>query len=165
MSERFVRVGGKLVASVFSAAVEGLVKGVIDCVGIKSIDLMIVNDWSLIEVVLNAIYRKPEYPPELSEEEVSRLEELRKQVGVFVLPLLGMARMIASKMPEEYIVERLDGGWLMRRIDEKFPELSDEIRKHGARGEEWVDRQARQIAYFFTGKLRYNPREGRIVEA
>jgi len=140
------------------------VRGALKCIGSDKIDIMIKNDWTILEAIFYGIHYKPDYPEELSEKEIRRLEQMRIGAAKAVLPTLGMAKMIASKFPSEYIEEKLDAGWLMRRADEKFPELAERIRAHGKRGEEWLRKQAREIALFLTGRMVFDPVKGRMIE-
>lgn len=108
---------------------------------------------------------RPEYPKELSQEEVARLEKARAGMTRTVLPLLGMAKTIASKLPRSFIEERLDGGWLMRRANERFPILAERVKAHGEKGEKWLEKQAKEISGFLTGKLLWDDRQRRMVRA
>jgi len=107
---------------------------------------------------------QPEYPKELTPEEVAKLKNARAGMTRSVLPLLGMAKTVASKLPASFIEERLDGDWLMRRANEKFPVLAERVKAHGEKGRQWLSKQAREIALFLTGKLYWDDKERRLVE-
>jgi len=133
-------------------------------VGPKGLDLMIENGWTLLDSLFYAIRYRPVYPEELSPEEVESIESMRMGAAKAVLPVLGIARTIASKLPPDLIEERLDGDWLMRRANERFPILAERIKVHGEKGERWIRKQARELALFLTGKLVWDDSRRKLVE-
>lgn len=124
---------------------------------------MISRNWFILESLFYAMRYKPEYPAELSSEEIIRAEGARTGMVKTVLPLLGMAKTIASKLPSSLIEEKLDGAWLMRRAKEKFPVLAERVEVHGEQGEKWLQKQAKEIRWFLMGKLRWDDRRRKLV--
>jgi len=125
---------------------------------------MIENDWFLIESLIYSLHYKPDYPEELSEQEVAHLEGLRAGMVRAVMPVLGMAKTIASRLPASFIEERLDAGWLKRRANERFPILTERVEAHKEKGERWLQKQASEIAGFLIGKLVWNEEKRKLVE-
>ena len=114
---------------------------------------MIENDWYVIESIFYAIRCGPKYPDSLSREEAERLNSWWITASKMVLAMLGMAKSIASQLPPELVLEKLNGEWLMRRMRESYPELAEKVEEYGERGMRWVENQAREIALFLTGRL------------
>lgn len=95
---------------------------------------MIENDWLILESILYAMKYRPEYPEELDEKEI-KLEKVRVGSLNAVMPILGMAKTFASRLPEEFILQNLDEGWLMHRANERFPILAERVKAHGEKRE------------------------------
>ena len=163
--ERALRLGGKLLLKTLEASVEGAVQGGIDCIGPKGLDLMIENDWYIIESMFYAMRYRPDYPEGLTKEEIARLEKARHGMLRAVMPILQLARTVASRLPPELIEQKLDGGWFMRRAKEKFPVLAERVEAHGDKGKKWIENQAREVRDFLLGRLVWDDRERRLVRA
>ena len=132
---------------------------------------MIENGYYIIESLLYAMRYRPSYARDaararmrLSEQEIAHLEGLRAGMARVVLPMLGMAKTIASRLPASFIEERLDAGWLKRRANERFPILAERVETHEEKGEGWLQKQASEIAQFLTGRLVWNEEERKLVE-
>ena len=138
--------------------------GALECIGPKGLDIMIENGWTILDSLFYAMRYQPVYPSQLSPEEVERLERIRAGATRVVLPILGMAKAIASRLPPDMIMKKLDGDWLMRRANERFPILAERIRMHGEKGRKWLQKQARELALFLTGQLAWDDRKRRLVE-
>jgi hypothetical protein len=143
---------GKLGIRMLEGVIEGAVKGLLDCIGPEKLDMFIDNDWSILEAVFKAT-KKPEYPKELSSEEIEKLERYRAGFIRVALPALGMAKTFASRLPEELIMEKLNADWLLGKGEQKFPMLAERVKAKGEKGKAWLEKQAREIALFLTGRL------------
>lgn len=114
---------------------------------------MIENDWHVIESIFYAIRCGPRYPDSITREEAEKLNGWWVTASKTVLAMLGMAKSVASQLPPELILEKLNGEWLMRRMRESYPELAEKVEGYGERGMRWAEGQAREIALFLTGRL------------
>jgi hypothetical protein len=153
---------GKLGVGILEGVIEGAIKGLVNCMGAERLDMFIENNWSILEALMKAM-KKPDYPKELSKEEIERLESFRGNLVRVVLPALGMAKTFASKLPEELIVEKLNADWLMKRAEQKFPLLAERIKAHGDKGRAWLEKQAEEIALFLTGRLVWDGEKFKVV--
>ena len=89
----------------------------------QHLQIMIDNDWYVIESVLWAAKHKPDYPSELSEEEVKRMETSRDRMTRMAMAALGFARMIASRFPRPLVEEYLNVDYAFKWLKNKRPEL------------------------------------------
>jgi len=161
--ERVLRFTGKFSVKMLEASADGLIRGALKCVGPKGLDIMIEHDWYIIESLFYAMRYKPSYPDGLSEEQIAQLESSRAGITKIVLPALGMAKMVANKLPPSLIENSLDGGWLMRRAKERYPVLAERVEAHGERGRRWIEKQAKELRDFLLGRLRWDDKKRRMV--
>ena len=89
----------------------------------QHLQIMIDSDWYVIESVLWAAKHKPDYPSELSEEEVKRIEASRDRMTRMAMAALGFARMIASRFPRPLVEEYLNVDYAFKWLKNKRPEL------------------------------------------
>ena len=167
-----MKIVGKVGLKILEAAIEGLVKGVLNLMGPEKLNMFIENDWNILESIFYGLCRSPsEVYKNMSPEEVSKTERIRHNLARTVLPIIGMAQKVARSFPPEAVESKVTAEWLMRRGREKFPELIEIVESHGDRGRAWLDRQAKQICDYLTGKIVYHPvklkfvsREEMIIE-
>lgn len=104
-------------------SLERLVIGLMAPFDAQHLQIMIDHDWYVIESVLWAAKRQPNYPSELSEEEVKRMEASRDRMTRMAMAALGFARMIASRFPRPLVEEYLNVGYAFKWLKDKRPEL------------------------------------------
>lgn len=161
--ERTLRLTGKLGLAVLEAALEGAISGAVKALGPESLDLMIDKNYYIVDSIFYSIRHQPTYPPELSEEQIARLEWMRAAMSRTVLPLLGMVRFVASKFPPEAVEQKVTPEWLLKRGKEKFPELVTRVRAKGKRGRWWLERQAEEIRAYATGRTYWSEEERKLI--
>jgi len=123
------------------------------CVGPEGAQMLIDNDRYIVDLVLNALFGKPQYPPGISNQRRERLESMRVVMGKSVLPVMGMVRTFASRFPEEAVRAKVTPEWLMRRGSQSFPEVAEVWRRNGDKGYAWLSRQSEEIVQYVTGRL------------
>jgi len=89
----------------------------------QHLQIMIDNNWYVIESVLWAANQQPNYPHELSQEEVEHMEASRERVTRMALAALGFARMITSRFPRPLVEEYLNIEYAFKWLKNKRPEL------------------------------------------
>jgi hypothetical protein len=89
----------------------------------KHLQIMINHDWYVIESILWAAKQQPNYPPELSEEEMNHMEASRLRMTRMAMASLGFARMIASRFPRPLVEEYLNTEYAFKWLKNKRPEL------------------------------------------
>jgi hypothetical protein len=143
--------------------VEGLVAGLLRCVGPERLGIMIENDYSVLESLFHAYYGPP---PDayrgLTPEEAARLEAFRRRAARAALSALGVAKAIASRLPPSAVEAKVTADWLLQKGRLKQPRLVEEVERHGERGRMWLEAQARQIVDFLLGRLTYVPGKGLV---
>jgi len=146
------RRAGKLGNKLFEATLNGLVSGSFRAVGPKGIQLMIKNNWHTIPMILYALTNNsPKYPKELSEKEIAKLENMRRNLARMVLPVLGMARRIAANFPPELVEQKITGEWLMQKLEEKHPQIA-KIVKEQENWQKWINEEAVIIRLYLIGR-------------
>jgi len=116
-----------------------------------------------LEATLNGIFRPPQYEG-VKPQEIQKIEEIRQNLARTVLPVIGMARTIASRFSFETVDAKVTGEWLLKKAKVKFPEVATIIESHGERGMIWLEKQAKEIREFITGRIAYNSKQGRLVK-
>lgn len=161
--ERSLHLAGKLGIAILEATLEGAISGAVKALGPKSLDLMIDKNYYIIDSIFYATRHQPTYPPEISEEQVARLEMMRTTMSRTVLPLLGMVRFVASKFPPEAVEAKVTPDWLLKRGKEKFPELVTRVRGKGEKGRRWLKNQAEELRAYATGRTYWNEKERKLI--
>jgi hypothetical protein len=161
--ERAISFIPKLSIAVLEATLEGAIQGAVKALGPKTLDLMIDKNFYIIDAIFYATRHQPTYPPELSREQVARLEMIRATMSKTVLPLLGMVKFVASKFPPEAVEAKVTPDWLLRRGDQRFPELSERVRAKGERGRWWLEKQAEELRAYATGRAYWSEEERKLV--
>ena len=90
-------------------------------------------------------------------------ERMRRSLVKTVLPVLGLARTVASRFPASAIESKVTPEWLIEKGKKRFPELIAVIEKYGERGRKWLQRQSQEIVLYLTGRLVYDVKSGRMV--
>jgi len=134
------------------------------CVSPEHLDFMIERDKHIIASTFYAIRHRPNYPEDLSADQIRRLEAFRAQLARVALPVLGMMRRVASGFPPEVVERQVTPEWLMRRARNQFPMLADVVCMQGKRGQRWLADQAREIVGFATGRLTWDDKVCKLVE-
>jgi len=138
---------GSLSMKVLESALNGAISGVFNAVGPKGVKIMIERRWHVLPSILYALSKKPDYPPDLSESEIRKLESMRKNLIHVVVPLLQMVKVIASRFPPEVIEQKLTGQWILDKLGKRHPEIVEVI-KNEEGGIEWIEEEAEIIKKF-----------------
>lgn len=163
---RAIRFAGKLGLKILEGALEGLIKGMLKCFGPERLSMFVESDWNILEGVFYGLYRPPiEAYKQMDPREVMKAERVRRSLAKTVLPVIGMARNIASRFPAEAVEKKVTAEWLLGKGEKYFPEIVDVVEKHGDKGRAWVERQAEQIRLYLTGRIVYHPGLLRFVTA
>jgi|GEM_PF-7087100 len=156
---------GKLGLKVLEGALEGLVRGLLKCFGPERLSMFIANDWNILESFFYGLYRPPlKAYGQMKPQEAERLERFRRSMAETVLPIIGMARTIASRFPAEAVEDKVKADWLLEKCGKCFPELVSVINMHGERGRMWLEAQAKQIRDYLLGRIAYHPGLMRFVK-
>jgi hypothetical protein len=163
---RAARFSTNLGLKLLDATLEGLIRGLLDCFGAERLSMFIERDWSILESVFYGLYRPPiEAYRMMKPEEVRRLEAFRRSLAKAVLPVLSMARTIASRFPPEAVEGKVTADWLLQKGEKRFPQVVEVVKKHGDRGRAWVEAQAKQIRDYLLGRIVFNPATMKFVRA
>ena len=133
--------------------VNGALSGVFRAVGPKGITIMIKRRWHVLPSVLYAASHKPDYPPELTPEEVAELERFRLTLMKTIIPALGMAKTIASRFPPEVIEQKITAEWILKKLEERHPGIAKAIKDHGEEGMRWLEEEALILRNFLLGRI------------
>ena len=145
---------------------EGLIRGMLTVMGPERLSLFIENDWNILEGAFYGLYRPPiEAYQKMALQEIAKAERVRRNLARTVLPVIGMARTIASSFPAETVEAKVTGNWLIEKGKKYFPEIVAVIEQHSDKGEAWVEKQAEQIRQFLTGKIVFHPQKLCFVKA
>jgi hypothetical protein len=164
--ERAGRFASKLGLKLLEGALEGLIKGLLNCFGPERLSLFIERDWSILGSVFYGLHRPPiEAYKKMTLEEIVKAERVRRNLARTVLPVIAMARRVAANFPASTVEAKVTAEWLMEKGEKYFPEIVAVIKQHGDKGNDWIHKQAAQIAGYLTGKLVFDPRELKMVSA
>jgi hypothetical protein len=105
----------------------------------QHLQIMIDNNWYVIESVLWAANQQPSYPHELSQEEVEHMEASRERVTRMALAALGFARMITSRFPRPLVEEYLNTEYAFKWLKNKRPELLPVLETE--EGSRWLENE------------------------
>ena len=158
------RVSTKLGIKLLEAVVEGLVEGALNVLGPEKAQLLVDNDWYIIETMFYASTNIPvEGYKKMKPEEIQKAEQMRKALAKTVLPVLGMAKFVASKFPVEAVEAKVTPEWLIKRGEERFPEIVKVWKDTEEKGEQWLEKQAAEIVGYLTGRIIYSPQQRIMV--
>lgn len=121
--ERTLTLLGRAGAKILAKSLERAVIGLMAPFDAKHLQIMINHDWYVIESILWAAKRQPNYPPELSEEEMKHMEASRLRMTRMAMAALGFSRMIASRFPRPLVEEYLNTEYAFKWLKNKRPEL------------------------------------------
>jgi len=159
-----VRFSGKLGLKLLEASLEGLIQGLLKCISAERLGMFIENNWTILESIFYNLNRVPtDAYAKLTPKEVAMAERIRRGMTRTVLPVLGMARTVASKFPPSAVESKVTPDWLLEKGRKRFPELVAVIEKHGERGRRWLRNQAIEIREYLTGKIVFDPEKGKMV--
>lgn len=159
-----VRFASKLSLKILEGAIEGLINGVVNAIGEEKLSVLIENDRDILACIFSGMIRPPvDYYQRIPLEEAQKIERIRRSMAKTVLPVLGMARTMASKFPSEAVEKKITAEWLMSKGEKKFPKLVEVVKAHGEKGRRWVERQADQIRDFMLGRITFDPNTMQIV--
>jgi hypothetical protein len=138
-----VSVVGRAGARILAKTLERMVVGLIAPFDAAHLQIMIDHDWYIIETIRwNAKHgskHPPTYPPELSEEEIRRIEALRSRAIRMAMAALGFSSMIVSKFPkplvEQYLNVEYASKWLKNKRPDLLPVLETE------KGAQWLRKE------------------------
>jgi hypothetical protein len=150
---RLASLSSRLSLKVLEATLDGAISGTYRSIGTKGIDALIARGWHVLPSVLYALAKRPEYPAEFTAEEVERMERMRLNMARIVLPILGVARRVASGFPPEVVEEKVTGKWLLEKLKKKHPEVAEAILRHGEEGLKWLEEEAVIIRLYLTGRI------------
>jgi len=160
-----VRFSGKLGIKLLEGSLEGLIQGLLKCISAERLSILIENNWTILESIFYNLNRVPtDAYAKLTPKEAAMVERIRRGMTRTVLPVLGMARTVASKFPPSAVESKVTPDWLLEKGRKRFPELVAVVEKHGERGRQWLERQSKEIALYLTGRLVYDARSGKMVE-
>jgi hypothetical protein len=146
------RAGAKILAKSLERAVIGLMAPF----DAQHLQIMIDNKWYVIESVLWAANQQPNYPQELSQEEVKQMEASRDRTTRMALAALGFARMITSRFPRPLVEEYLNLEYAFKWLKNKRPELLPILETE--EGRRWLENEVeRDIKPYLWPTL--NPRK------
>ena len=141
--------------------------------GPDKLQLLIDNDWYLIESIFYGAYtasleesaRRGGSPssPSTQPEEVSQGERYMVGVAKVALPLLNWARSIASMFPPDAVSRKVTSEWLISRGEKHYPEVVAVWRGSGERGERWLKVQAKEIVDYLIGRVAYDVNQRKMV--
>jgi len=140
------------------------VQGALKAIGTRGLEVMIDHDWYLIESIFYSVRYQPNYPSELSEKEIAKLERMRATMLKTVLPILGMVRFVASKFPPEAVEAKVTPDWLLGKGKKRFPQLVRVVKKKGEKARKWLEKQSREIVLYATGRLVWDDQKKQLVE-
>ena len=119
----------------------------------KHLRLMIDNDWTIIASIVYAMKHRPNYPKELSPEEVRRLESRRIAICKITWTNLLMIRQLVARLPRSLVERYLNKDYAMKYFRKKIPWVVEVIEKH-PRGEAWFEKQIEEVREFiYRGKV------------
>jgi hypothetical protein len=95
--------------------------------------------------------------------DVEKVERIRLAAARTILPVINMAKQIASCFPPEDVEAKVTADWLLKKGEIYFPELVQVVNKYGEKGRAWVERQAEEVRKFLTGKIVFHPQKLRFV--
>lgn len=141
--------GFEVFASIAKGIAKGLIGGFYHSLGDSGVRYLINKDIHILPLVI-AASTSPEwrYPPDLPERYVKALENARRRYGHVVLWLLSTAREIAHGLPKS-LIEKMNGEWMARRIQEIDPRILDVILNTPG-GREWLEKEAELWRRFLT---------------
>jgi hypothetical protein len=142
---------------------EALLKAVVKALGVDKLRMFMENDWYLLGSVFYAVSNVPvEAYKNMSREEIERAESLRHNMAKTVLPLLAFARNTAMLFPSELVEKKVTAEWLLEKAKERIPELAKAVEAEGERGKRWLERQAKELVDYLTGRTCYLPGVGMV---
>jgi hypothetical protein len=154
----------KLGIGILEAAIEGVIEGGLKLLGPEKLRLMVDNHWFIMESIFFCAYNVPiETYAKMSKEEIAKAEKVRISLAKSVLPVVGMAKRVASMFPPKAVEAKVTPQWLITRGEKRFPELVEVWRNSGGKGEKWLQEQADEIVGFLTGRLVYSPWHRKMV--
>lgn len=132
--------------------------------GPDKLQLLIDNDWYLIESIFYGAYTAPpEESAKTRPEEAAQGERYMVGVARVALPLLGWTRNIASMFPPDAVSRKVTPEWLISRGEKHYPEVVAVWRGSGERGERWLKVQAKEIADYLIGRAAYDVNQQKMV--
>lgn len=138
-----------------------MIDGAINVLGSEKAQLLIDNDWFLLESIFWGATSVPvEGYKKMKPEDVEKAEGMRQAVAKTVLPALAMARFVASKFPVEAVEGKVTPEWLIKRGEKRFPEIVKVWKNTGEKGEQWLEKQTSEIVDYLTGRTVYVPGRG-----
>jgi len=151
---RAVSFAGKTVAKIIEGAVTGAIDGVLQLFGPQSFELMIQNDYYIIESILYAAKRRPDYSQVkgLTPEMARRVEARRAFMTKMALGILGMVKSFASRIPRPVLEQYLTPERFEKWMREKYPDLWKVVEKYGEKGKAWLRNEVeKDIKPFLLG--------------
>ena len=144
----------RITFKLLEGALNGLISGVFNSFGPRGVRILIEKDLHTIPSILYALSRRPNYEElGLTPEEVEKLEHMRHSLlRKTVLPIMGLARKIASQFPPEAVEQKVTAEWIYGKIKKRHPEIAEIIDEHGEKGWKWLDKEAKIIVKYLTGK-------------
>lgn len=141
--EKITRIIGKGSAYIVQALVEGTLDGALDLFGTKGFEIMIDNDFYIIESVLWAAKKEPEFDKikGITEEQKRIIKAKRLALVRWALQSLAIARKIALGMPGEVIFKNLTLENVKKWIKEKYPDIWKVIEAKGDKAENWLKKE------------------------
>jgi len=142
--------------------------GLYRALGAKALRRLIELNYHSLECLFYGMFHRPNYErdcPGFTLEEIAEMERRRLTMPRLLLPALGFARTIASRFPAEAVERKITAEWLLAKAEQKQPEIAAVIRECGEEGRRWLEEEARQLHLYFTGRLTFDPEQGRMVEA
>lgn len=125
--ERAIGFMGKAGAKVLAKTLERMVVGLIAPFDAEHLKIMIDHDWYIIETIKwnaeHGLKQRPDYPKELSPEEIERIEAMRKRAVRMALAALGFSRMIVSKFPKALVEKYLSVDYAFKWLGKHRPDL------------------------------------------
>lgn len=163
---RAVTLIGRIGVKIVESAAEGLISGGFSALGPRGVSIMIERDYHTLDTVFNSMDGPPDYAatPELTKEDIAKLERMRLGMQKTALSALGMARNVASRFPREVIENKITAEWLLQRVERRNPDIAQAIKSYGEKGDRWLEDEARIIRLYFMGRMAWSAEKKRLVE-
>lgn len=144
--ERTIGFVGRLGAAIMGTVIERSIVALLGAFSTEHLQILMDQDYYIIETTLNATKRRPQYEKyDFTEEQIRQLEHKRLTMAKRTLGLMGMIRTLASKFPgfsEELTLENVR-AWLRK----EQPALLDVMDKHP--NKKWLENQVDEIKRYF----------------
>ena len=132
---------GKTSVAMIKSLVVGSIRGLYRATGRDYLVMMVKNNWHTIPLLLEAVRHQTwGYPKNIPPEKIAVLENFRRRVAPNLVKALFMAREITKPLAP-LIMEKLDKGWIERRLKEIDPGLLEEIKSIPG-GDKWLEEEA-----------------------